>query len=136
MTSASPLVYPYVRIAFLVSCLSSFVAIFIVEVLYNSHMDKEILVLGCGVSGLSTGILLLQSGYSVTIWAKDLPPNTTSNKAAAIWYPYLCFPREKAIPWAKETFTYFQQHMINDPKSGCMYRTITELFTKQQPEPW
>ena len=48
-------------------------------------------VLGCGVSGLSTA-LLLQRRYqngprTVTIYAKDLPPNTTSNIAGAWWSP-------------------------------------------------
>ncbi len=97
---------------------------------------KEILVLGSGVSGLSTGILLLKKGYSVMIWAKDLPPNTTSNKAAAVWYPYLCYPREKAIPWARTTFEYIQKEIMDNPKSGCIIRTVTEMFDKQQPEPW
>ncbi len=98
--------------------------------------DRKILVLGSGVSGLSTGILLLRSGYDVTIWAKDLPPNTTSNKAAAVWYPYLCFPRDKAIPWAKTTFEYLQREMLPDPKTGCILRKVTEMFDKAQPEPW
>ena len=31
---------------------------------------KEILILGAGVSGLSTGILLLKKGYKAIIWAK------------------------------------------------------------------
>lgn len=48
-------------------------------------------VLGCGVSGLSTA-LLLQRRYQngpgkVTIYAKELPPNTTSNIAGASWAP-------------------------------------------------
>jgi glycine/D-amino acid oxidase-like deaminating enzyme len=48
-------------------------------------------VLGCGVSGLSTA-LLLQRRYqsapgTVTIYAKDLPPDTTSNIAGAWWSP-------------------------------------------------
>lgn len=55
----------------------------------------DVLVIGCGVSGLSTGIALLKEGYKVTIWAKDLPPNTTSNKAAAVWYPFLAAPVDK-----------------------------------------
>lgn len=33
--------------------------------------DKKLFILGAGVSGLSTGILLLKKGYKVTIWAKD-----------------------------------------------------------------
>lgn len=100
-------------------------------------MDKkEILVLGAGVSGLSTGILLIKNGFKVTIWAKDLPPNTTSNKAAAVWYPYFAFPREKIIPWARTTFEYIQKECLNNPKSGCILRTVTEMFDKPQPEPW
>lgn len=99
-------------------------------------MSDQILVLGAGVSGLSTGILLLKEGHKVTIWAKDLPPNTTSNKAAAVWYPYLCFPREKAIPWARATFDYFQKEILSDPKCGCIERLVTEMFDKPQPEPW
>lgn len=98
--------------------------------------EKDILVLGSGVIGLSTGILLLKKGYSVTIWAKDLPPNTTSNKAAAAWYPYLCNPREKATPWGKATFEYFINEIVNDPKSGCIRRKTIEVFTEKQDDPW
>ena len=55
-------------------------------------------VLGCGVSGLSTA-LLLQRRYqngpgTVTIYAKDLPPNTTSNIAGASWAPTSVFENE------------------------------------------
>lgn len=48
-------------------------------------------VLGCGVNGLSTALLLqrrFQNGPgTVTIYAKDLPPDTTSNIAGALWGP-------------------------------------------------
>src|SRR5689334_6997664 len=48
-------------------------------------------VLGCGVSGLSTARLLqrrYQNGSgTVTIYAKALPPDTTSNIAGASWSP-------------------------------------------------
>ena len=74
---------------------------------------KTVLVLGCGVSGLSTGIELLKRDYTVIIWAKDLPPNTNSDTAAAVWYPYMCFPKEKAVPWAKITFDYFQNQFLH-----------------------
>ena len=97
---------------------------------------NEILVLGCGVSGLSTGILLLKKGYSATIWAKDLPPNTTSNKAAAFWYPYLCSPKGKASEWAKDTLIYFRNEILKDSTSGCINRTAIEVFDKHVGEPW
>lgn len=52
---------------------------------------RRFAVLGCGVSGLSTARLLqqqLQDGAgTVTIYARALPPETTSNIAGAFWYP-------------------------------------------------
>ncbi|QGZ94384.1 FAD-dependent oxidoreductase [Terricaulis silvestris] len=44
-------------------------------------------VLGCGAVGLATAALLQQRGARVRIYAKDLPPNTTSNVAGAQWWP-------------------------------------------------
>lgn len=97
--------------------------------------QMEILVLGAGISGLSTGILLLKKGYSVTIWAKDLPPNTTSNKAAAYWFPYLANPVDKVTRWSKFTLEYLKKEFVNDPKSGCYLRKGMELFDKKVDDP-
>jgi glycine/D-amino acid oxidase-like deaminating enzyme len=44
-------------------------------------------VLGCGVMGLSTARLLQRRGLEVTVYAKELPPETTSNVAGGFWYP-------------------------------------------------
>jgi D-amino-acid oxidase len=53
---------------------------------------RRFAVLGCGVSGLSTA-RLVQRYFpgTVTIYAKDLPPNTTSNVAGASWAPTSVF---------------------------------------------
>jgi glycine/D-amino acid oxidase-like deaminating enzyme len=63
-------------------------------------------VLGCGVSGLSTARLLqrrFQHGPgTVTIYAKDLPPDTTSNIAGAWWAPTSVY--ENATPKFNEQF--------------------------------
>jgi D-amino-acid oxidase len=98
--------------------------------------QKEILVLGAGVSGLSSGVLLLKSGYKVHIWAKDLPPYTTSNIAAAVWYPYLCEPKDKVTGWSGLTLEYLKQYVVADSASGCIKRTVTELFDKKVGDPW
>jgi D-amino-acid oxidase len=97
---------------------------------------KDALVLGAGVSGLSTGIRLLQAGHPVTIWAKDLPPNTTSNQAAALWFPYLCKPRERVDPWAKFSRAFFHQHLVPDPASGCAPITVRDLYDNPVETPW
>jgi len=58
---------------------------------HKSVRPARFAVLGCGVSGLSTARLLqrrFQNGPgTVTIYAKDLPPDTTSNIAGAWWSP-------------------------------------------------
>lgn len=99
-------------------------------------MRKDVLVLGSGVSGLSTGILLLKRGYNVTIWAKDIPPYTTSNKAAAVWYPFKCGSRDKAIEWGRITLDIFRNEVLPDPYSGCKKTTVVEVFTNKKEEPW
>ena len=53
--------------------------------------DRRAAVLGCGVMGLSTARLLQARGWQVTIYAKDLPPNTTSNVAGGQWAPTSVF---------------------------------------------
>jgi glycine/D-amino acid oxidase-like deaminating enzyme len=46
---------------------------------------REAAVIGCGAVGLATARLLQDRGFEVVIYAKDLPPNTTSNVAAALF---------------------------------------------------
>ena len=48
---------------------------------------KRCAVLGCGASGLSAARLMQNAGWEVRIYAKDLPPNTTSNVAGGQWSP-------------------------------------------------
>jgi glycine/D-amino acid oxidase-like deaminating enzyme len=49
--------------------------------------EKRFAVLGCGAVGLATARLLQRRGAEVTIYAKDLPPHTTSNIAGGQWSP-------------------------------------------------
>jgi glycine/D-amino acid oxidase-like deaminating enzyme len=57
-----------------------------VEEAWNTG-EKRFAVLGCGAVGLATARLLQQRGAEVTIYAKDLPPQTTSNIAGGQWSP-------------------------------------------------
>jgi glycine/D-amino acid oxidase-like deaminating enzyme len=45
-------------------------------------------VIGCGAVGLATARLLQRKGAEVTVYARDLPPETTSNIAGAQWSPF------------------------------------------------
>ncbi len=59
------------------------------EALRSGHRDYA--VLGCGVIGLSTAILLQQRGLRATIYSKLMPPETTSNVAGGFWSPVTLF---------------------------------------------
>jgi glycine/D-amino acid oxidase-like deaminating enzyme len=65
---------------------------------------KECAVVGGGVMGLSVGRLLQQRGARVTIFAKDLPPETTSNVAGAQWWPFSVFDNSCRTPEFSEQY--------------------------------
>jgi D-amino-acid oxidase len=46
--------------------------------------QRRAAVLGCGAVGLATARLLQDHGFDVTLYARDLPPETTSNIAGAV----------------------------------------------------
>lgn len=66
------------------------------------NRSRRYAVLGCGVMGLSTARLvqsrLLGKGEVVTIYARAIPPNTTSNIAGALWLPTSSYNSESASP--------------------------------------
>ncbi len=69
---------------------------------------RRFAVLGCGVMGLSTARLLQRrlqgEGGAVTIYAKDIPPQTTSNVAGALWSPTSIYNPEVASAKFLEQF--------------------------------
>src|SRR5690348_5947513 len=85
-----------------------------------SQVESRILnitVIGCGVSGLSCAIRLLEAGHRMASWARDLPPRTTSNIAADIWHPYKVFPKERAFAWGQRSLEVFYE-LRDVPGSG------------------
>jgi glycine/D-amino acid oxidase-like deaminating enzyme len=61
-------------------------------------------VIGCGAVGLATSRLLQQRGIAVTLYAKDVPPNTTSNVAGAQWGPFSVFDPGRTTPAFDDQF--------------------------------
>ncbi len=79
--------------------------------------DPDVLVIGAGVSGLSSALVLLESGFKVTIFASDPPHRTTSVVAAALWGTHLVGPDERIAPWASATLDRFRE-LASDPATG------------------
>jgi D-amino-acid oxidase len=55
-------------------------------------------VVGAGVMGLSTARLVQEAGFPVTIYAKALPPETTSNIAGGQWHPFGHYDHDRVTP--------------------------------------
>src|SRR5262249_10870493 len=59
---------------------------------------RDCAVIGCGVVGLSTARLLQLRGYNPVIYAKAMPPETTSNVAGGLWEPTSLFDHDRITP--------------------------------------
>ncbi len=81
----------------------------------SSHCD--VLVVGAGVSGLTTAICLAEQGLRVVIRADRMPQQTTSAVAGAIWGPHLVEASERTSQWAAQTLTVFRE-LAAQPGTG------------------
>jgi D-amino-acid oxidase len=71
---------------------------------YHLEMNRNVAIIGAGVSGLTCGVIFAELGYRTVILAKETGQQTTSGAAAALWFPYDAEPAEKVVPWALRTF--------------------------------
>lgn len=80
-------------------------------------MTHQVAIVGAGVSGLTCGVIFVERGHRVAIFAKEIGQQTTSAAAAALWFPYDVEPADKVIPWALETFQAAID-LAGSPESG------------------
>ena len=85
-------------------------------------------VVGAGVSGLSTAIRLLESGHEVEIVSDKFSPETVSDVAAAIWYPFLVKPADRADKWGIVTYDVLEELSIEAPEAGVTMRDGREYL--------
>src|SRR5690625_5933857 len=102
----------------------------------KSGRSKHTGVIGGGVSGLSCGVLLLENGYEVTLLAREVTPDTTSDVAAAIWYPFSAWPQERVREWCRLSLNYFRRLISEEPDSGVYHVEFTEFLPEKSPETW
>jgi D-amino-acid oxidase len=71
----------------------------------SQRSSRRFAVLGCGVNGLSTARMLQRRfDGAVTIYAKSVPPETTSNIAGGFWSPTSVFEPAAITPKFNEQF--------------------------------
>lgn len=77
----------------------------------------KVLVVGSGISGLSSAIRLVEAGHEVTIRTAAGWRETVSAVAAAIWYPFRAYPLQRVEAWSRTAFEVFASQAA-DPASG------------------
>ncbi|KAJ2993728.1 hypothetical protein NUW58_g70 [Xylaria curta] len=92
--------------------------------------SNQIVVVGAGIIGLSSALLLAQDGFRVVVVARDLPGDRglgwASPYAGADFLP----PIELGQPdLARKSFAWFQKVAEADPNSGVKKITAKEYWT-------
>lgn len=80
--------------------------------------SAQIIVVGAGVSGLTSALCLAEAGWSVRVWTAASPQQTTSVVAGAVWIPPR--PVERAVEtlgWTEFSLGVFRE-LATDPDTG------------------
>ena len=96
----------------------------------------RVMVVGAGVVGLTCAVRLLEAGHRVDVVARDLPRETTSVVAAALWYPYRALPQDRVTAWAARAYTVFAELAAAEADSGVRMLTGTEVMASTTDDPW
>ena len=91
-------------------------------------------VVGAGVSGLSCAVKLLEAGHEVEVISDRFSPDTVSDIAAAIWYPFLTAPADRADGWSIATYAELERLSEREPQSGVRMRDGRE-YLRQAVDP-
>ncbi|MBV8994562.1 MAG: FAD-dependent oxidoreductase [Pseudonocardiales bacterium] len=101
-------------------------------------MQRSALVVGAGVSGLTTALCLTRRGFRVTLVAEQVSPGITSNVAGALWEwpPAVCGRHhdevllEPSKAWSLTSYERFRQLAKAPACTGVFLRPANFYFRK------
>ncbi|HEX8906872.1 MAG TPA: FAD-dependent oxidoreductase, partial [Longimicrobiaceae bacterium] len=91
--------------------------------------ERDALVVGAGVIGLTSAVRLQEAGWRVRIVAAEPPERTTSAVAAAMWYPYRVGPEALVKAWGERSYAVFEQ-LAADEATGVRMLPGIELLAR------
>jgi D-amino-acid oxidase len=97
---------------------------------------SRVVVVGAGVVGLTCAVRLLEAGHRVDVLARDLPRETTSSVAAALWYPYRALPYDRVLGWSQASYDVFARLANVASASGVSMRRGVEVLREPTERPW
>ena len=93
------------------------------------------MVVGAGVTGMSCAVRLAEAGHRVDVLARDLPLETTSAVAAALWYPYRALPQDRVTAWSATSYAAFAE-LAGHGRTGVRMVSGTEVLHEPTGDPW
>ncbi|WNI21123.1 FAD-dependent oxidoreductase [Streptomyces sp. ITFR-16] len=78
----------------------------------------EVIVVGGGVSGLSTALVLAERGHRVRVWSREPAEATTSAVAGALWWPYRIEPLARVGDWSLDTLRRYEELAARPAETG------------------
>ncbi|MFD6076058.1 FAD-dependent oxidoreductase [Streptomyces hydrogenans] len=96
---------------------------------------ERVVVVGAGVAGLTTAVVLAEAGALVHVIAEQMP-GVTSLAAGAMWGPYLVEPKDKVDQWGQRSLEIFRK-LAEDPSTGVRLTSGIEASrTAEAPPDW
>ncbi|NUP40940.1 MAG: FAD-dependent oxidoreductase [Streptomyces sp.] len=84
----------------------------------DSERNNDVIVVGAGVIGLTTAVVLAERGIRVRVWTRDLLAATTSAVAGALWWPYRIEPVARARAWALQSLDVYEELAARPESTG------------------
>ncbi|MEV5610785.1 FAD-dependent oxidoreductase [Streptomyces sp. NPDC052225] len=75
----------------------------------KSEPSGEVIVVGGGVIGMATALVLARRGRRVRVWSREPAGRTTSAVAGALWWPYRIDPVERVGAWSVESLRRYEE---------------------------
>jgi D-amino-acid oxidase len=92
----------------------------------NRAQAQQITVVGAGVIGLTTAVVLQRDGHRVQVIAAERGERTTSAVAAALWHPFLANPPERVNAWSMKSLEELTRIANDHPEAGVDLLTARE----------
>ncbi|MFJ2114409.1 FAD-dependent oxidoreductase [Streptomyces sp. NPDC087850] len=92
-----------------------------------SGRKSDVIVVGGGVIGLTTAVVLAESGLDVALWTRDPVGRTTSAVAAALFWPYRIEPAPRVDSWLEDSLRHYEL-LARDPNATGV-RIVAGLMT-------
>ncbi|MGW1915971.1 FAD-dependent oxidoreductase [Streptomyces sp. NPDC002076] len=76
------------------------------------------IVVGSGIAGLTTAVVLAESGRRVRVWAREPAERTTSAVAGGLWWPYRIEPEPLVGVWALASLAVYEELADRPDETG------------------